>query len=86
MGFALWIDGDVAWAEGTHEYRPMGAGTVAITDRFRRRDFRPRRRSPSRRAPTFIGLFASLEDLNRHLGRVARVGVRPTGRVTPPHI
>jgi hypothetical protein len=84
VGFALWIDGDTAWAEGTHEYRPMGAGTVAITDRFRRRDFRARRRSPSRRSPSFIGLFASLEDLNRHLARYARVP--PRGRITPPHI
>lgn len=84
MGFALWIDGDVAWAEGTHEYRPMGAGTISVTDRFRRRDFRPRRRSPSRGAPTFIGLFASLEDLNRRLARLART--RPQGRLTPPHL
>jgi len=86
MGYALWIDGQVAWAEGTHEYRPMGAGTVAITDRFRRRDFRPRRRCPSRREPTFIGLFASLEDLNRYLSRVSRTRGLIAGRITPAHL
>jgi hypothetical protein len=84
MGFALWIDGPVAWAEGTHEYRPMGAGVVSVTDRFRVRDFHARRRCPSRRERTFIGLFASLEDVNRFLAVVRRRGV--SGRVTPPHL
>ena len=32
MGFGLWLDldGGTAWAQGTHEYRPMGVATVAI--------------------------------------------------------
>jgi len=48
MGFALWIDraGGLAWAQGTHEYRPMGAAVIASTDQFRHRDFRQRRRRP----------------------------------------
>ena len=68
MGFALWIDGDLAWAQGVHEYRPMGAAVVAVTDRFRQRDFRLTRRAPFRAAPTYAGLFASLGDLNAYLG------------------
>jgi hypothetical protein len=40
MGFALWIDGELAWAQGVHEYRPMGAAVIGVTDRFRHRDFR----------------------------------------------
>jgi hypothetical protein len=80
MGFALWIDGDVAWAEGTHEYRPMGAAVVAVTDRFRSRDFRSGRRCPARGEPCFVGLFGSLEELNEYLW-ANRNGAR---RPTPP--
>jgi hypothetical protein len=71
MGFALWIDRDLAWAEGTHEYRPMGAAVVAVTDRFRLRDFRAGRRSPVRRERGFVGLFGSLEEVNEYLSRRA---------------
>ena len=40
MGFAVWIDAEahVAWAQGTHEYRPMGTAVIALTDLFRQRD------------------------------------------------
>jgi hypothetical protein len=67
MAFALWIDGEDAWAEGTHEYRPMGVAVIAASCQFRARDFRASRRAPSRALRTFEGLFASLEDVNRHL-------------------
>jgi hypothetical protein len=67
MGFALWIDDDTAWAQGTHEYKPMGAAVIAVNGQFRARDFNRYRRSPDRMAPTFQGLFASLEDLNGRL-------------------
>jgi hypothetical protein len=67
MGFALWIENDVAWAQGTHEYRPMGAAVVAVNDLFRLRDFHPVRSSPDQLSPAFIGLFGSLEELNAHL-------------------
>jgi hypothetical protein len=30
MGFALWMEDEVAWAQGTHEYRPMGSAAMAI--------------------------------------------------------
>ena len=67
MGFALWIDQDVAWAKGTHEYRPMGVAVVSVTDLFAPRDFRPRRRAPSSRDRSFVGYFASIGQLNAHL-------------------
>ena len=44
MGFYLWFEGDVAWAQGTYEYRPMGIAAIAVSDLFQRRDFDPRRR------------------------------------------
>ena len=67
MGFALWIDDDTAWAQGTHEYKPMGAAVIAVNGLFRARDFSRYRRGPDRMAPTFQGLFASLEDVNARL-------------------
>jgi hypothetical protein len=66
VGFALWIAGDLAWAEGRHEYRPMGAAVISVTDRFRARDFDGRRRAPDP-GPGYAGLFASLGDLNARL-------------------
>ena len=64
MGFYLWLDDDLAWAQGTYEYRPMGTAVISATDLFRRRDFDPRRRPPSRATARFIGQFASLGHLN----------------------
>ena len=67
MAFALWIDRECAWAEGTHEYRPLGVAVIAATDVFRARDFSPTRRPPSRQSTAFDGLFPSLEAINRYL-------------------
>ena len=38
MAFGLWIDESLglAWVQGTHEYRPLGAAAVALTDQFLR--------------------------------------------------
>ena len=72
VGFALWIDGDLVWAQGLHEYRPLGVAVAAITDLFLPRDFNPARRAPSRSAATYAGLYASLEDLNRRLAARSR--------------
>jgi len=69
MAFALWLDRDIAWAQGTHEYRPMGVAVIAATDLFSPRDFMPARKPPARRGPAFQGLFASLEEVNRSLAR-----------------
>ena len=87
MGFALWIDKDasVAWAQGTHEYRPMGAAVVGLTDQFRPADFRSRRRCPSRLDRAFVGLFGSLEEVNVYL-RKSRMAKRRSVRMTPPNI
>lgn len=67
MAFDLWIDGDVAWAQGRHEYRPLGCAVIAVNDLFRARDFRPRRREPSLPPSSYVGLFASLGQVNDHL-------------------
>ncbi len=69
MGFALWLIDREAWAAGTHEYKPMGTAVIAATQLFRARDFSRLRKPPSRRVTGFEGLFASLEDVNRHLQR-----------------
>ncbi len=84
MGFALWIENDVARAEGTHEYRPMGAAVIASTSQFAARDFRPgRARRPA--AAAFEGFFGSLVDVNAHLVRRRRgeVPARASRRVLP---
>jgi len=78
MGFALWIENDTAWAQGTHEYKPMGAAVIAVNGRFRARDFSRYRRSPDRMARSFQGLFASLEDLNGQLhSRDSKIKLKP---------
>lgn len=69
MGFALWTSQEEAIAAGTHEYRPMGCAVIARNGQFRARDFRRDRRAPDRRAPTFIGLFGSLEEVNVYLSK-----------------
>jgi hypothetical protein len=38
MGFYLWIDRDLAWAQGTYEYRPMGAAVIAASGAFECRE------------------------------------------------
>lgn len=69
MGFALWLDPEdrMAWAQGTQEYRPMGAAAIAITGQFRRADFHQTRALPPRLQRSFAGFFGSLEDVNRYL-------------------
>ncbi|MCS7042012.1 MAG: hypothetical protein N2036_10285 [Bryobacteraceae bacterium] len=69
MGFALWLDGDLAWAQGTHEYRPMGAAVIHSGGIFTPRDFRPSLRAPSRFDPRFAGFFASLGEMNAWLAQ-----------------
>ena len=66
MGFALWIDqqSDLAWAQGTHEYRPLGTAVVARRDQFRTKDFRQTRRRPVHLEHAFAGFFGSLEEVN----------------------
>jgi hypothetical protein len=84
MGFALWIDSErgLAWAQGTHEYRPMGAAVIAATDQFRHRDFRRSRRPPAHLRSAFVGFFGSLEEMNVRLRMQRRWRRRPT----PAHL
>jgi hypothetical protein len=84
MAFALWIDAEEkqAWAQGTHEYRPMGAAVAAVSDQFRPRDFRPSRRCPAYLCNAFAGFFGSLEELNESLRSSKGRKLRPT----PSHI
>lgn len=66
MGFALWLDREnrLAWAQGTEEYRPMGAAVIAITGQFRHRDFKPAHLRPAHLERSFAGMFGSLEEIN----------------------
>ncbi len=84
MGFAVWIDQSesLAWAQGTHEYRPMGTAVIASSDQFRHRDFQQKRRRPADLEECFVGFFGSLEEVNVTL-RAARPWKR---RWTPGHL
>jgi hypothetical protein len=84
VGFGLWIDQEsgIAWAQGTHEYRPMGAAAIASTDCFRPRDFRQLRKRPKSLDHAFAGFFGSLEEVNVRLRSRAKWKVRRT----PAHL
>jgi len=84
MGFALWIDEDeqLAWAQGTHEYRPYGAAVIGSRGQFRWNDFRQSRRVPRSLRRQFVGFFGSLETVNECLDR----GGKRTTRLTPGHL
>ncbi|MBZ5580085.1 MAG: hypothetical protein LAP40_26290 [Acidobacteriia bacterium] len=69
MGFYLWLEDDLAWAQGTYEYRPLGTAVISASDTFRRRDFDPRRRPPVSSTASFAGQFASVGHLNLQLRR-----------------
>lgn len=84
MGFAVWIDAKdrLAWAQGTHEYRSMGAAVIAVTDQFRSRDFRQARTAPRHLKRSFAGFFGSLETVNAYLRGAGKRRLR----VTPSHL
>jgi hypothetical protein len=67
LGFALWIEPELAWAAGTYEYRPFGVAVISNTDLFRGSDFRRDRHAPQVSDESFVGFFASLGELNEHL-------------------
>jgi len=73
MGFYLWLDRDVAWAQGSYEYRPMGAAVVAASDLFTHRDFDSARKVSLPPAARYLGQFASLGQVNGVLQ-----GLRPS--------
>ncbi|MBZ5625665.1 MAG: hypothetical protein LAQ69_44285 [Acidobacteriia bacterium] len=76
MGFYLWFDQELAWAQGTCEYRPMGTAVIAASDLFRRRDFDPRRKPLAAPSAEFAGQFASLGHLNAQLQKRRSRGTR----------
>jgi hypothetical protein len=75
VGFHLWVAGDLAWAQGTYEYRPMGAAVISASDLFRRRDFSARRKPP--RGIDYVGQFASIGHLNLELQTRRRAVPKP---------
>lgn len=86
MGFAVWVDADekVIWAQGTHEYRPMGAAVIALRDQFRARDFRQSLKRPRGVDKQFAGFFASLEAVNEFVR--APQSQKRSFRPTPAHL
>jgi hypothetical protein len=80
MGFALWIDrpNRLAWAQGTQEYRPMGAAVIAVTGQLRHRDFDRHRRAPAQLQNSFVGFFGSLEEVNQYLSAQSKAPPRRT--------
>jgi hypothetical protein len=82
MAFALWIDASqgLAWAQGTHEYRPMGVAVLSATDQFRVSDFDATRRIPRELRRQFAGFYGSLEEVNIGLKQPLRL------RATPAHL
>jgi len=79
MGFCLWLDHGLAWAEGCSEYRAMGTAVISATDLFRRRDFDSRRKLQTSAGAVFAGRFASLGHLNFDLRKRRRPVRRPAG-------
>ena len=67
MGFYLWLDDELAWAQGTYEYHPMGDAVISAKDIFKRRDFSAKRKVRRPEDARFVGQFASIGDLNGHL-------------------
>lgn len=64
-----------------YESRPMGTAVICVTDLFKRRDFRPLRRAPGVFDASYVGLFASLGDLNVTLLERRLVPGRRAGRL-----
>lgn len=82
MGFALWRHNGLLWAQGTHEYRPMGAAVIAASDLFRPRDFHPTRRLCVA-GGEFLGFFASIGHLNAYLESRRRFQAKSSARQLP---
>lgn len=92
MGFAIWMDEEVVWAQGTHEYRPLGVAVIAASDLFTEGSFSRERPAPLRTQENFAGLFASLGDVNAWLERrrsrsqVDKKNRRPGPSYAPPYL
>jgi hypothetical protein len=60
----------------------MGTAAIAVTDQFRRRDFRQTRKLPQELRGSFAGFFGSLEEVNVAL----RAGIKSRLQQTPAHL
>jgi hypothetical protein len=78
------VDDDTVWAQGTHEYRPMGVAVIAANCVFTPRDFRRSRRGISRFDPRFEGFFASLGEMNDYLAKRRTAKSRSQGFTKRP--
>jgi len=67
VGFYLWFDDALAWAQGTYEYRPMGTAVISASDLFRRRDFNARRKLRPPETAKYAGQFASIGEINQQV-------------------
>jgi len=67
VGYYLWVNDELAWAQGTYEYRPMGTAVISSSDLFRRRDFDARRKLRPPATAVYAGQFASLGQMNAQL-------------------
>jgi len=85
VGFYLWYDGELAWAQGTYEYRPLGTAVISASDLFRRRDFDARRSVRAPREAEYAGQFASLGQMNAQLRkrRAAQRAARSRSALAP---
>ena len=81
VGFYLWLDHELAWAQGTYEYRPMGTAVISASDLFRRRNFDPRRKLRPPHCAEYAGQFASLGHLNQQLQARRRAPLQRKARV-----
>ena len=84
VGFVLWLGPELAWAAGTHEYRPMGVAVISKTDLFRPADFRGDRRRPPGPSLSFSGYFASIGQVNAFLLAARRHKIAPRRSGPPP--
>lgn len=85
MGFAVWLEPDIAWAAGTYEYRAMGAAVISVTDLFRPGDFRSDREAPPVSSPFYAGNFASIGHVNAFLLSQRRRRARHPIKPAEPH-
>jgi hypothetical protein len=84
MGFALYLDTELAWCQGTHEYRPMGVAVVGAGSVFSPRDFHPRRALPHAGRTALTGFFASLGEVNGYLAKRRSPAFRKKRKKTIP--
>jgi hypothetical protein len=71
MGYHLWVNDEIAYAEGASEYRAIGGAAISSSDLFRPRDFSPFRRASVDRSG-YQGQYASLGQINSLLASLRK--------------